>query len=629
MATIIETSKTPFTTVPVDPITLDIIENALRNARAEMDEVLFRTALSPGIREQHDEFPLIADPSGKMVVGQFGLSVPDFLDNFSGTVGEGDILLTSDPYACGAAISHANDWLIVLPIFHSGRVVGWSSMFGHMADVGGKTPSSMPTDAHTIFEEGVIIPPFKLYSAGELNETALDIILNQVRKPDWNRADLNGLVAACTTASRRIVELCDRFGVDVYLSALDALLDRNYQAMKVLLAMLFVDGETIEFSDFICDDGCGYGPYELTIELTRHGEKIHLDFSKAAPQAVGPINYFINENLVRMFFGIYVITVADPQILWNDGFYPLIDVTIPEDSFWKPRYPAALNGRNHGIGRVFDLFGGLLGKNNPEILNAAGFSSSPHFMYSGHYDGGARDGEWFQLYSIGFGGIPGRPMGDGPDGHSLWPSFVNIPCEYLESYYPLRIERWETVTDTGGAGLHRGGNGVDVAYYFEEPGTIAIHDDRWLTYPWGVNGGKPGARGKKWIVRASGEVEVLASKIHEVPVGRGDVLHFVTWGGGGWGDPLTRDPELVGLEVRRGLVSTEGARIGYGIVCDADGVVDSSASEAARSEMSAARGEIAVFDKGPSIEKILERCEAETGLPAPRPPVNVRKAVRA
>ena len=125
-------------------------------------------------------------------------------------------------------------------------------------------------------------------------------------------------------------------------------------------------------------------------------------------------------------------------------------------------------------------------------------------MYSGNYSEGDRKGEWFQLYSIGFGGIPGRPIGDGPDGHSLWPSFVNIPCEYLESYYPLRIERWETVADTGGAGLHRGGNGVDVAYQFLEPGTIAIHDDRWLTYPWGVNGGEPGARGRKWIDRVDG-----------------------------------------------------------------------------------------------------------------------------
>ena len=248
----------------------------------------------------------------------------------------------------------------------------------------------------------------------------------------------------------------------------------------------------------------GNGPYELKLSLTRTGEKVHLDFTGSSPQAVGPINYYINENLTRMFFGIYMITVADPQILWNDGFYPLVDVTIPDGSYWKPKHPAALNGRNHGIGRVFDLFGGLLGQTNPALLNAAGFSSSPHFMYSGHYSAGERKGEWFQLYSIGFGGIPGRPLGDGPDGHSLWPSFVNIPCEYLESYYPLRIEKWETVADTGGAGLHRGGNGVDVAYVFEEPGTIAIHDDRWLTYPWGVNGGTPGARGTKWIERADG-----------------------------------------------------------------------------------------------------------------------------
>src|SRR5690349_11377022 len=166
MAQIIETETTPLASVPVDVVTLDLVENGLRNARYEMDEVLFRTALSPGIREQHDEFPLIADREGRMVVGQFGLSVPALLDRFSGTIEEGDVLLTSDPYACDAAISHANDWLVVMPIFHGGRVVGWASMFGHMSDVGGKTPASMPTDARTIFEEGVVIPPFKLYRRG-------------------------------------------------------------------------------------------------------------------------------------------------------------------------------------------------------------------------------------------------------------------------------------------------------------------------------------------------------------------------------------------------------------------------------------------------------------------------------
>ncbi|HEY2286468.1 MAG TPA: hydantoinase B/oxoprolinase family protein [Streptosporangiaceae bacterium] len=621
MARIVQTAPAPAGRAEVDPITLDLIENGLRNARYEMDEVLFRTALSPGIREQHDEFPLIADPAGKMVVGQFGLSIPDFLDGFDGDIGEGDVLLTSDPYACGAAISHANDWLVVLPIFHEGALVGWASMFGHMTDVGGKTPSSMPTDARTIYEEGVVIPPFALYKAGQRNDDALRIILNQVRVPDWNRADLNGLVAACRTASRRVQEMCARFGTQVYLSALDDLLDRNYRAMKTLLQVVFEEGRTLSFTDYICDDGVGYGPYQLKLSLTRTGDKVHLDFTGSSPQAAGPVNYYLNENLARMFFGIYMITVADPQILWNDGFYPLVDVTIPEGSYWKPRHPAALNARNHGIGRVFDLFGGLLGQTNPALLNAAGFSSSPHFMYSGNYSSGERRGEWFQLYSIGFGGIPGRPLGDGPDGHSLWPSFVNIPCEFLESYYPLRIERWETVADTGGAGLHRGGNGVDVAYHFLEPGTIAIHDDRWLTYPWGVNGGTPGARGRKWVDRAGGTREVLPSKCHDVPVAPGDVLHFVTWGGGGWGDPLERDPELVALEVRRGLVTAAGARR-YGVVLAADGSADAPATGALRDELRAARpAELPVFDMGPALPELLARCEAETGLPAPKPPV--------
>src|SRR6201996_617658 len=300
MAQIIEHANGGVTAVDVDVVTLDIIENALRNARYEMDEVLFRTALSPGIREQHDEFPLIGDPEGKMVAGQFGLSVNALTDRFADTIEEGDVLLTSDPYACDAAISHANDWLVVLPIFHAGRLVGWASMFGHMSDVGGKTPSSMPTDARTIYEEGVVIPPFKLYDGGRVNEDALRIILNQVRVPDWNRADLNGLVAACRTATRRVQEMCARFGVATYLSALDALLQRNYDAMKTLLHVVFDEGRTLSFTDYICDDGVGFGPYELKLSLTRTGEKVHLDFTGSSPQAAGPINYYINENLTRM-----------------------------------------------------------------------------------------------------------------------------------------------------------------------------------------------------------------------------------------------------------------------------------------------------------------------------------------
>jgi N-methylhydantoinase B len=349
--------------------------------------------------------------------------------------------------------------------------------------------------------------------------------------------------------------------------------------------------------------------------MWREGDGVVLDFTGTDPQSAGPINYYLNENLYKMFFGIYMIMVFDPQILWNDGYYPLVDVRIPEGTLLKPTYPAALSCRTHALGRIFDILGGLLGQRQPEFLNAAGFSSSPHLMYSGHR---SDNGEWFQLYQIGFGGIPGRPFGDGPDGHSLWPSFTNVPNEFLEAYFPLRIEKYETVADSGGPGFFRGGNGIDIAYRFLEPGEISIHDDRWFTYPWGVNGGLPGARSRKWLERDDGSVEMLPSKCDHVAVSPGDVLHYVTWGGGGWGDPYTRDPKLVALEVRRGLVSQEGAGR-YGVVLDND-AVDSAATEELRARLRNERGDTDVFVRGPSIEELRERCLVETGLPAPQPP---------
>ena len=320
--------------------------------------------------------------------------------------------------------------------------------------------------------------------------------------------------------------------------------------------------------------------------------------------------------MFKMFFGIYMIMVFDPQILFNDGFYDLIDVRIPEGSLLKPKFPAALSGRTHALGRIFDILGGLLGQKTPEFLNAAGFSSSPHLFYSGRDAKGA----WFQLFQIGFGGIPGRPLGDGPDGHSLWPGFTNVPNEFLERYFPLRIERYETEPDSGGAGLHRGGNGIHMTYRFLEPGMIAIHDDRWFTRPWGVNGGKPGARARKLLERADGTISVVGNKVEDVEVLAGDQLHFITWGGGGWGDPLARDPDLVAQEVREGLVTVAGA-LAYGVVVQ-DRLVDVAATAALRQQVAEARGPIdAVFDYGPDIATLRATCLAETGLPAPRQPV--------
>ena len=614
-ANLIETNKKKLRSANVDPITLDLIENAIRNARVEMDATLFRTALSPGIREQGDAFPLIANRDGKMVVGQFGSFIDGFLKTHEGDIEEGDVILLNDPYSCEGAISHNNDQLVIMPIYRKGRIISWAAMFGHMTDIGGKVPGSLPNDAQSIFEEGLRMPPVKLYRKGEFQEDILKIAMHQSRMPEWYKADLHAIVAACKVAALRVEEICERFGDDIYNSALDELLARNHRAMKHLI-MTSIGEKPVSFEDYICDDGNGNGPFKIKCTMHRKGEKVYLDFDGTDPQSEYSINFFLNENMFKMFFGIYMIMVFDPQVLFNDGFYDLVEVKIPQGSLLKPNYPAALSCRTHALGRIFDILGALLGQKTPDFMCAAGFSSSPHLMFSGFDE----NDDWFQLFQIGFGGIPGKPFGDGPDGHSLWPGFTNVPNEFIESYFPLRIERYETIPDSGGAGLHRGGNGLSVAYHFLCDGSVGIHDERWLTYPWGVLGGDTGMRSTKRIVRTDGTEEWLPAKAEGIKVKKGDVLYFNTWGGGGWGDALERDPQLVAADVRRRLVTAEGAKR-YGVIVTSDMRVDSAATEALRAKMRAERGdEKSLFNFGGTVEELRERCEVETHLAAPTDP---------
>ena len=185
----------------IDVATLDLIENALLNARFEMDEVVRRAAMSPTIRVQHDEFPMIFNARGQMVVGQFGSYIPEVIDRFGGEISEGDVILLNDPYLCKGSISHCNDWLVILPVFHEGVHVAFSSLFGHMMDVGGKVPGSQVSDALSIWEEGIRIPPIKIFDRGILNETALDVILNNTRTPETNRSDLMAIIGAAVRRS--------------------------------------------------------------------------------------------------------------------------------------------------------------------------------------------------------------------------------------------------------------------------------------------------------------------------------------------------------------------------------------------------------------------------------------------
>ena len=602
--------------IEVDPVTLDIIESALKNYRHEMDAVLFRTAMSPVIREQHDEFPMICDPNGRMVVGQFGSYIREMMERFDQPLYPGDVILLNDPYLCGGAISHINDFLVLVPVFDGDELIGWTSMFGHQMDVGGPLPGSFPTNATSIFGEGLRIPPVKLFEKGELNRAVLDLILNNVRIPMMNRSDLMGIVAGCKTAEQRVQELCERFGRDTYLAACQALLDRTYRAVQTLIRRN-IPTEPQSFEDYIDDDGLGNGPFKMKLTIWREGDKAIFDWTGTDPQAVGPINFYLNPGMFKMFIGVYLIMVYDPQILFNDGFYDLIDARMPDGSLLHPKFPAPLGCRTHALARLFDVMGGCLGQQSPELTTAAGYGTSPHLLYSGN----DKDDNFFFIMEIGYGGIPGRPIGDGMDGHSWWPLFTNIPTEYLESYCPLRVDRYSSVIDSGGAGLHRGGNGIDKWYTFLEPGEIAIHDDRWLTPPWGILGGKPGMRSTKILVHTDGTRTVLPSKCDQIKVEPGDQLIFQTAGGGGWGDPLERDSEKVRVDVVRELVSVRKAASDYGVVCDPEtSEVDEGATRTLRQRMKESRGETLTFDFGPPLQELLARCKEETGLEPPTAP---------
>ncbi|KAL9612619.1 MAG: hypothetical protein Q9167_002789 [Letrouitia subvulpina] len=628
--------KNPHEILDLDPATVDIFEHALRNARNEMDTLMTRTTMSPAIREQQDEFNVIAEPSGKMIVGQFGSFIGDFLDSWKGTIEEGDVFLTNDPYSVAGAISHHPDWLILMPIFANEKIIAWTANFGHMTDVGGSVPGSLPTGACSIFEEGIQIPVTKAASKGDWNQDLMDLIYRNVRLPEWNRCDVQALVAACTLAGQRMVDLYKRFGDKTYFATIEELLERNKRAVSSIIATAIPD-EPVFFEDWIDDDGQGVGPWKIACTMSRENGRLMFDFSETDPQSPSSINFYLSINMDISSRRVVSINLpphpasvdndrtlsSDPSVVANDGFHSLMDVHIPEGSLLRPIRPAALSCRTHFLGRLLDLISGLLGQKAPEFMTAAGFSDSPHFMYSGYKD----SGEWFQLYWLGFGGIPARPHGDGPDAHSLWPAMKSIPNEFLELYYPLCIETYATLPDSGGPGLYRGGNAQFIRWRFLSEGEISIHDDRWLSKPWGVLGGEPGQRSSKVLARVDGGREILGSKQDRIRVRKGDVLEWSTWGGGGWGNALHREPETVGLEIRRGLVSTKGAER-YGVVVDKEGKVDAEGTKLLRSQMErqelgTRKEETKIFNRGGTWEELKEKCFEETGLAPPKDPREV------
>lgn len=580
----------------IDHVTLDIIESALKNIRDEMDRVLVTTAVSPIIREQADEFPLIADKKGRMIVGQFGSPVDTVLENSPYKVEElkdGDVIALNDPYMMEGSTSHLPDILLVRPIFHSDEHIGYALQWGNLMDVGGKSPGSIPIDARSIYEEGVRMPPVKLYDAGTLNEEVLRFFCHNSRTPRETRADIMAISAGTATGAQRVKDICDRFGKDTYLEACDALLDRTRTSVMGLIQQLIPEGQRFEFEDFTDDDGLGNGPIKLKLAMWREGDSLHLDWTGTDDQVPGPVNFLLNKEMFQMFAGVFLISAVDPTILFNDGYADIIHVTIPEGSVLRPKAPAPLSNRLVVMARLFDVLGAVYAK--AIGFNVSGsYGTSPNFVYSGLKP----TGEPFQTMEILYGGIPAIPGKDGLDGHSWWPEFMAVPAEYMETYYPMIVEEYSVRPDSCGAGEARGGCGIKKVYRFLADGSITYQDDRAATLPYGVAGGKPGASSKKTLIRKSGERVEMPSKVSGVPVYEGDLLHFETAGAGGVGDPLERAPEAVEKDVRWNLISREAAQNEYGVVIGSDGAVDSGATESKRGELREGRGELKQFDHG-------------------------------
>ncbi|ODM24511.1 hypothetical protein SI65_02101 [Aspergillus cristatus] len=544
------------------PLIPTLVPAALSSIRGEMDKMMLRCSMSPAIREQQDEFNVITDSQGKMLVGQFGSFITQFLEVWHGTIEDGDVFITNDVY------SHLNDVIVLLPIFYEDKLIGWASQFGHLTDVGGIVPGSMSINATSVFDDGIQVPLFKLYSKGVVNSDLLELLCRNSRQPAWCRSDITAIIAACSMAATRVRELATRFGCEVYLAACDELLYRNRTGFAKIIERQFDDKEST-FTDFVDDDGHGVGPWALTCSMKKAGNHgLKFDWSGTSPQSSHSINFYLSETMFKMFIGYYLIAAAAPGTVINDGFHDLIDVYIPEGTVLKPVRPAPISCRTHFLGRTLDMIQALIGQKDDAYQAAAGFSDSPYFFYSGFKP----NGEWYQLYQIGFGGVPARQVGDGPDCHCLFSAIKSIPTESIELNHPLRIEANGSVPDTGGPGFYRGGNAQRTLYRFLSRCEISLHDDRWFTKPWGLKGGKPGQRSRKALYRHSTDdsgvidVVILPSKCDHVRVNPGDLLEWTTWGGGGLGDPLTRPAEKVALEVQRNLVTIKGARTGYGVV---------------------------------------------------------------
>ncbi|MGE5202841.1 MAG: hydantoinase B/oxoprolinase family protein [Acidobacteriota bacterium] len=579
----------------IDRVTLQILANHCAAATESMAQTLFRTAHSTFVKETEDFTTGLATPDGKTFASPYDLGatwfvgldygrVLDLVDGYE----EGDLCMTNDPYS-GFVCTHSPDVHLWKPIFHDGKVMCFAVGHVHNTDVGGAVPASLSRANVDVHQEGIRVPPVKLYRRGVLNREILEIMLLNVRMREQNWGDLKAQIAAMKTGERKVQEMIRRFGAEVFRDGISDLLDYAEQQARHVIRRI-PEGEYF-FADYIDEDSVNGYPCRIAVRLIVKNGEIVLDFSESDPQLTSSINIPTGgdpRHVLLMVPVIYVLYTLDRSILLNAGLLRATSAILPKGSIVNPEFPAAVGMRSLSCMRLQSAVFGAFAQALPDVLPAACGDGGPLInLRTLDTRTGRRIMANLDPITGGGGGTSSR---DGTEGSGANFGFLkNTPVEINEAEVPVKILKYGLAPDSGGPGKNRGGTGTILEFRVSAPDTVvtARNRDRSRFTPWGSCGGDAG-KPSEFLLNPGGNQEVNLGNTDVVTVQPGDVIRIASAGAGGWGNPLERDSARVLEDVRRGFVSSPKAAEDYGVVIRED-AVDPDATAKLRAELSARR----------------------------------------
>jgi N-methylhydantoinase B len=601
----------------IDPITIQIVKESLDSIEREVEASIERTSRSPMIRDQHDYRVGLHDAKCRKLTGRsYSAMVDAVVRDFPlAAMQPGDVFFFNDVYLSEGSIGHLPDLCTTVPVFQEGVVVAFVQAFGHHDDIGGSVPGSMPGNATSCFQEGLMIPPIKLYDRGVRNEGAFAIIRRNTRLPESLAADIDSEVNACLMGAERLAGLFTRFGRPTMEGCFQVILDQCRDVFLNELMPLIPDG-TYRFEDYVEHDGVSEPRlYRLALEMTKRPDKIVLDFTGTDGQAIGPINwpadYSDGRFLIKWIAPILRNLASSPEraaeIDVNEGVCEVFEVVFPpKGSLITPEFPAPTNARSFVLLRCIGLLAGAVAQAVGGLMPA----DQETIRYSGLY-GADAEGDFYLWREVLGGGSGGRHYADGSDVIHIVPDSRNQPIEFVETRFPIRIERLALRTDSGGPGRHRGGQGYEKDVLSLTESRAILTADRVRLGCYGVNGGQAGAPFEAVIDPGGGEI-ALDGLVNDAVVPAGQVLRIVTTGGGGWGDALERPSDEIRQDLAEGRITEGAARDDYGVVVrwndHGEPEVDEAASAARRDALRARRAApLPLIDRGPGYARMQAR----------------------